>query len=105
MLANLLSRFADSCGGSASVEGQSFCTGLPKSAASSGNLQHILTIVFSTLAVVAVLMVVLAGLKFVTSGDEPQEVAKARNNVIYALVGLAIVVSADVIVTFVIGKI
>jgi hypothetical protein len=49
--------------------------------------------------------VVLAGLKFVTSGDEPQEVAKARNNVIYALVGLAIVVSADVIVTFVIGKI
>jgi hypothetical protein len=80
-------------------------TGLPKVQASSGNVHTILSITFGILAVVAVLFVVIAALKFVTASGDPQEVAKARNTIIYALVGLVIAISAEVFVAFVLNKI
>ena len=80
-------------------------TGLPKVGASSTNLQHILSITFGILAVVAVLFVIIAALKFVTASGDPQEVTKARNTIIYALVGLIIAISAEVFVAFVLNRI
>lgn len=93
---------ADSCFVDAS--GNSYCTGLPTAGASSGNLQHLVQIVLGTLAAVAVLIIVIAGLKFITAQGDPQGTTRARETIIYALVGLAIAVLAEVIVTFVIGK-
>ena len=80
-------------------------TGLPKVDASTGNLHTILSITFGILAVVAVLFVVIGALKFVTASGDPQEVAKARNTIIYAVVGLIIAISAEILVAFVLNKI
>ena len=80
-------------------------TGLPVVDASSANLQTILRNVFGILAVVAVLFIVIAALKFITAQGNPQETAKARMTIIYALVGLVIAISAEVIVAFVLNRV
>lgn len=53
---------------------------------------------------VTVVYIVITALKMVASRGEPAEIAKARDSIIFAAVGLAVVVSAEIIVTFVIGQ-
>ncbi|MGH7240781.1 MAG: hypothetical protein ACREGB_00615 [Candidatus Saccharimonadales bacterium] len=81
-----------------------FCTNLPQATASSSTLQHILQIIIGTFAVVAVLMIVIAGLNIVTANGDSAKVAKARGTIIFALVGLAIAIMAEVIVSAVAGR-
>lgn len=78
--------------------------GLPKAIADKGALHNALTIVFAILAAVAVLMIVLGGLRMVTGQGNPQEMGKARSTIIYALVGLLIALTAEALVSFVLGK-
>jgi hypothetical protein len=79
-------------------------TGLPTAAANSSALQHLLQIVFGIFGAIAVLMIVIAGLHFIEAQGDPSKIAKARNTIIYALVGLVIAISAEIIVSFVLGK-
>ena len=65
----------------------------------------IYTFVFTVVGGVSVIVIILSGIKFITSQGDPQAVAKARNSIIYAAVGLAISVAAFSIVTFVINRI
>ncbi|HXR49537.1 MAG TPA: hypothetical protein VN778_00715, partial [Verrucomicrobiae bacterium] len=58
----------------------------------------ILTFVFAILGALSVLMIVIAGLRFVTGSSSPQEIAKARNTIVYALIGLLIALAAESIV-------
>lgn len=81
-----------------------FCTNLPQASASSATAQHIVQIILGIFAAVTVLIIVIAGLNFVTAGGDPAKVAKARSTIIYALVGLVVAVVADAIVVFVIGR-
>lgn len=53
---------------------------------------------------VAVIMLIYGGFKFVTSGGDSDGTKKARNTIIYAAVGLAIVLLAQSIVIFVFSK-
>lgn len=79
-------------------------TGLPTVAASSGQLQAILQIAFGVIGAVAVLFIVIGGIRFVFSDGNPQDAAQARNTIIYALVGLVIAISAEGIVTFALNR-
>jgi hypothetical protein len=88
--------------GCTKISGSNFCTGLPQGTASGNNLQHFLQIVIATLAAIAVLIIVIAGLNLVVDGGDSQKVAKARSAIVYALVGLVVAVSAEAIVTFVV---
>jgi hypothetical protein len=65
------------------------------------SVQVILQLVFGIIGALAVIVILYAGFKFVTSQGNPQEAASARKTIIYALVGLAIALSAEAIVTFV----
>ena len=80
------------------------CTGLPVVSATSSELHNALTIFFGIAGVISVLMIVIGGMMFVTSGGSPENAAKARDTIIYAVVGLLVSVSAEVIVAFVLGK-
>lgn len=80
-------------------------TGLQKVELGTGQLHQILAIVFGTFGALAVLMIVISGLRFITAQGEPAEIAKARKTIIYAVAGLAIAVSAEVIIAFVLGKV
>ncbi len=79
-------------------------TGLPTATASSTDFQQILQIFFAILAALTALFIVAAGLRFITAQGNPQETAKARNTIIYALVGLAVALTAEAIVSLVLGK-
>jgi hypothetical protein len=78
-------------------------TGLPTAGASTSNLQGLLQIVLGIFAVIAVLVIVIESFNFVISQGDPQKVAKARSTILYALVGLVVAVSAELIVTLVLG--
>ena len=54
----------------------------------------VLETTFALLGVIAFLVIVIAGLRFILSQGDPDKSAKARNTVIYAVVGLVIAVSA-----------
>ncbi len=79
-------------------------TGLPTTCANNDSLQAVLGIVFGVIAAVAVLIIVIQGIKFMLSSGEPQKAADARKGIIYALVGLGVALSAEAVVRLVIGK-
>lgn len=70
-------------------------------------LQGILTQavnIFSIIVgVIAVIMIIVGGLKYITSGGDSSNVSGAKNTIIYAIVGLIIVALAQFIVRFVLG--
>jgi hypothetical protein len=66
----------------------------------SGTIQTLFNIVMGTLTSVALLIIVLAGFKYVTSSGDPQGVASARKSIIYALVGFVVCAASWSIVTF-----
>jgi len=57
-------------------------------------LPTILSYVYGTFLVIVVLMIIVAGYMFVTGGGNPDTIGKARNMLMYALVGLAVAVVA-----------
>jgi type IV secretion system pilin len=78
-------------------------TGLPTVQASEGNLAIIMQLVFGIIGGVAVIVIIVAAMSMISAQGDPQKVAQARQTVIFAAVGLAIAISAETIVYFVIG--
>lgn len=50
---------------------------------------------------VAIIFVIIAGFQFITSSGEPEAAAKARQTILYAVIGLVIALVATVIVSFI----
>lgn len=78
---------------------------MPEADQANNALQNILSTTFAVFAAIAVLVVSIGALKMVLSRGNPQEVAKARDTIIYASIGLVISMSAYIIVDFVIGSV
>lgn len=78
---------------------------VPKSALTDSRITEGLQIFFGIAAAVAVLMIAISALRMVISRGDPQAVHKARDAIIYASIGLAITMSAFVIVTFVVERV
>jgi hypothetical protein len=55
--------------------------------------------------VVAVIMIIIGGLKYITSAGDSANVSSAKNTILYAVIGLVIVALAQVIVRFVLDKV
>jgi uncharacterized membrane protein YidH (DUF202 family) len=77
---------------------------IPKTDFGPDNMSKVLTAVFATIGGVALIIIVISGFKFITSQGNPDQVAKARNTIIYAAVGLVICVGALTIVNLVTGR-
>lgn len=55
--------------------------------------------------IVAVIMIVVGGFRYITSGGDSGKVSSAKTTIIYALIGLVIVALAQFIVKFVLNKV
>jgi len=66
----------------------------------AGNIVNLLSLVIGA---VAVIMIIYGGFRYITSGGESNGVSSAKNTLIYAIIGLVIVVLAQIIVHFVIN--
>jgi heme/copper-type cytochrome/quinol oxidase subunit 2 len=80
-------------------------TGLPQVQAGDSQVQIILQLAFGIIGVIALVMIILAGFQLsVSLGNNPEAITKARKTLIYAVVGLIIAVSAELIVSFALNK-
>lgn len=68
-------------------------------------IKAVLSILSWIIGVVAVIMVIISGFKYITSGGDSNAVSSAKNTLIYALIGIAIVSLAQFLVHFVLNNI
>jgi len=68
-------------------------------------MENIISYMYGFIIVVVVLMAMISAYMFVTAGGNPEQVTKARNWLMYALIGLAIAVLARGVVTLVLTMI
>jgi|SRR5579884_730218 len=54
--------------------------------------------------IIAVIMIIYGGLRYITSGGSSEKVGAAKNSLIYAVIGLIIVALAQLIVHFVLNQ-
>lgn len=75
---------------------------LPTPEANNDTIRKILTVVNTIIGALALLIITVSGLRYITSAGDPQKAANAKNGVIYALVGIAIALISQSIVVFVV---
>ena len=63
-----------------------------------------LKLVYAIAAVIAVVVIVIAGIQYSLSNGNAQTVAKAKNAIVYSVVGLIIIASAFMITSYVFGR-
>lgn len=71
----------------------------------NGLLAKVINIFSIIVGVIAVIMIIVGGLKYITSGGESSNISGAKNTIIFALIGLVIVALAQFIVHFVLGNV
>lgn len=62
-------------------------------------------VIFGVFGAVAVLIITIAGFQYVMSQGDSQKTAKAKDTILYAVIGLVITILSYGIVTFVIERI
>jgi hypothetical protein len=67
-------------------------------------VRKVVNILSIIVGVVAVIMIIVAGFRYITSGGKQESVTAAKNTILYAVIGLIIVALAQVIVRFVLTK-
>lgn len=72
--------------------------------ATTNKFNDFLSYIFVVIGGLSLLMVVIGGFRYVLSQGDPQGVSKAKQTIIYALVGVLVSITAVSIVNFVLGK-
>ena len=67
-----------------------------------GNIKIVVDILLYILGAIAVLMIVIGGVRYTTSNGESSSIKGAKDTILYAVVGLVIAVMAYAIVNFVV---
>ena len=67
-------------------------------------LQNAINIIYMIAGVIAVIIIIIAGIQYSLSNGNAQTVSKAKNAIIYSLVGLIVVASAFVITNYVLWR-
>lgn len=67
-------------------------------------ITNIVNIFSVVVGIVAVIMIIIGGFKYITSGGDSGNVTGAKNTILYAIIGLVVVALAQFIVKFVLGK-
>ncbi|OGL35956.1 hypothetical protein A3F65_02535 [Candidatus Saccharibacteria bacterium RIFCSPHIGHO2_12_FULL_47_16b] len=67
----------------------------------SAKIKSVINILSAVIAVVAVIMIIYGGLRYVASGGKQESITAAKNTILYAIIGLIIVALAQAIVQFV----
>ncbi len=67
-------------------------------------IAKVINIFSLVVGVVAVIMIIVAGFRYITSGGDSNNVTSAKNTILYAIIGLIIVALAQFIVKFVLER-
>ena len=93
------------CGSDVNLDPNATCTTNTTAGKTASELASTVINVLSLLVgVVAVIMLIFAGFRYVTSGGKQESVTSAKNMILYAIVGLVVVALAQLIVHFVLNN-
>lgn len=79
--------------------------GVPTQDLDSSATQTMVKIVFGFAGGIALIMVVIGGFKYISSLGNAQNVAKAKDTILYAIIGLVVCVLGYAIISFVVTKV
>ncbi len=79
--------------------------GIPKVDADGASVAKLLNVVYFWAGMIAVLVIVIAGYYFVLSRGDANQVTRARNAIIAAVVGLIVILMAFTITQFILGNV
>lgn len=68
-------------------------------------IRSVINLLSAIVGVIAVVMIIVGGLRYITSGGNDTSVTSAKNTILYAIIGLIIVALAQVLVRFTLSKI
>jgi ABC-type Fe3+ transport system permease subunit len=92
---------ADVCQGIGVISGTANCD-------DGSSVSNVITSAIGVLAwivgIVSVVVIIIAGLTLTTSSGDSGAIAKARNTILYAAIGLFLAISAGAIVSYVVGR-
>lgn len=79
-------------------------SGLPMSTDLKGTMMKIISVVLGFLGVIAVIIIIIGGFKYMTGGGAEEKNTEARNLIVAGIIGLVIVLSAYAIANFVVSQ-
>ena len=80
------------------------CDGCPADLfGDNGVFKQVTNTILYIVGIIAVIMLIIGGIRYVTSGGDAKKVTDAKNTVLYAIIGLVIAFLAFAIVNFVIS--
>ncbi len=80
------------------------CDGCPENLfGDTGVFRQVTNTILYVVGIIAVIMLIIGGIKYVVSGGDSKKVTDAKNTVLYAIIGLVIAFLAFAIVNFVIS--
>ena len=113
-MSNFITQFANGVAGSTTGTGTGTSTAdpgkyLPNTGKADDNLANsiinIINAVIGILGLVCVVVVIIGGVNYMTSSGDAGKVKKAKDTILYGIIGLVICVLAFAIVNFVIANI
>ncbi len=81
--------------------------GLPTGGGSVGDAQikSIMGVVYMVAAVIAVIVIIIAGILYATSSGDSAKIARAKNAILYSIIGLVVVIIASAITNLIIKEV
>jgi len=68
-------------------------------------VKGVLNVVFTLIGIVAVIVMIIGAVYYMISQGEPKKIEKAKNTIMYALIGLIVTLSAFAITNFIISAV
>ena len=97
---------AEVCQGIGTITGTGSCDSLTSSKKSIDNIAAlVLNLLSAIVGLIAVIFIIIGGMRYVTSAGNPQTTNDAKNTILYAIIGIFIVVLAQIIVKFLLHKV
>lgn len=67
-------------------------------------LQNGLNLAYFAAGIIAVIVIIVAGIMYASSGGDAGAITKAKNLIVYSIVGIVVILAAFAITNFVIGR-
>ena len=80
------------------------CNKAQAEASINNTLDNVINIFSVIVGIVAVVMIIVGGFKYITSSGDSSKVSSAKNTILYAIIGLVVVALAQIIVRFVLSN-
>lgn len=91
--------------GACGAAGQAACDSAAATSSIDNTITGVINLLSVVIGVIAVIMLILGGFKYVTSAGNEQAVAGAKRTLLYAIIGLIVVALSQVIARFVLNNV